>query len=207
MKPLLSVAEELGNPADGVVPAQQEPGDAEIRAALLRHLRRVHRRERDTAYLEELGLCRATVRVDVAVVNGLLHGYEIKSNRDNLRRLLGQVDIYSKVLDRATLVVGEKHLVEAVSLLPHWWEVQLVTIVADRVDLRTYRTGQNNPHRDPRAVVELLWLEDALELLRTRGAARGCRTRRQAWDRICSVYQIDEIANAVRTRLKAKAAT
>ena len=35
--------------------------------------------------VEELGVCRGRVRVDVAVVNGTLHGYEIKSDRDSLR--------------------------------------------------------------------------------------------------------------------------
>ena len=65
--------------------------------------------------VDELGVCRGQVRIDVAVVNGRFHGYEIKSDRDSLRRLDGQVDLYSKVLDRATIVVGDRHFTEALN--------------------------------------------------------------------------------------------
>src|SRR5262249_26817602 len=79
--------------------------DSGIRPGLRSWLRLKHADESDTVLIEELGLCRGRVRVDVAVVNGLLHGYEIKSDRDSLRRLAGQVEVYGKVLDRATLVI------------------------------------------------------------------------------------------------------
>ena len=86
------------------------PCDVDIRSALRSRLLAKHAADADTVIIDELGVCRGKVRVDVAVVNGMLHGYEIKSDRDNLRRFSGQVDFYGKVLDRATLVVGEKTL-------------------------------------------------------------------------------------------------
>lgn len=61
--------------------------DADIRSVLRSRLSFQHAAEADTVVIEELGLCRGQVRVDVSVVNGLLHGYEIKSDRDSLRRL------------------------------------------------------------------------------------------------------------------------
>ena len=88
-------------------------GDADIRPALRTMLLSQLGSEPDTVLVEELGLCRGQVRVDIAVVNGLLQGYEIKSDRDSLRRLGIQVVLYWKVLDRATLVVCERHIVEA----------------------------------------------------------------------------------------------
>jgi len=87
--------------------------DSDIRTALLDRLQQRHQAEPDVAFLEELGLCRGQVFVDVTVVNGALHGYEIKSDRDSLRRLAGQVAFYGRVLDRATLVVGTRHLADA----------------------------------------------------------------------------------------------
>jgi hypothetical protein len=48
--------------------------------------------------LDEFGLEHGEVRVDVAVINGELHGYEIKSERDTLERLPRQVKAYSAVL-------------------------------------------------------------------------------------------------------------
>lgn len=182
-------------------------GDTEIRSVLLEHLRDRHRREADVAFLEELGLCRGQVRVDVAVVNGLLHGYEIKSDRDSLRRLAGQAAVYGMVLDRATLVVGPKHVAEAVKAVPEWWEVKVVVPSGASLRVTQLRRGRKNLDRKVRALVELLWLEDTHALLAARGGLRGYRgrPRRELWDRVCALYKIDEIASAVREQLKARA--
>src|SRR3990170_1714739 len=91
-------------------------GDSAIRASLRSRLLGQHGQDADTVLIEELGLRRGQVRIDIAVVNGLLHGYEIKSDRDSLRRLGTQVAIYGKVLDQATLVVGDRFRAEAFDL-------------------------------------------------------------------------------------------
>src|SRR5689334_4538281 len=92
--------------------------DTGIRLALRSSLLLKHSQESDTIFIDELGLCRGQARVDVAVVNGVLHGYEIKSDRDSLRRLQSQVALYSKVLELATLVVTDRYLPEARDKVP-----------------------------------------------------------------------------------------
>ena len=180
------------------------PNEAEIRSAIRS---RASDDDAGAVVLDELGICRGQVRVDVAVVNGIIHGYEIKSDRDNLRRLNGQIDLYGRVLDRATLVVGSRHLAGALDLLPTWWAVLRVDATRQGARLRAIRKGRKNPGRDPRALVELLWLDDALELLESRGADRGIRgkPRRVVWDRVCEHFSVEEIAAAVRKKLKARA--
>lgn len=182
--------------------------DADIRPALRAILLGKHAGETDTVIIEELGVCRGRVRVDLMVVNGTLHGYEIKSERDSLRRLTTQIDFYGRVLDRATLVVAERHLHSALGILPAWWGVVRVQEMPRRQPFTTVRRGRNNPHRDPRSLVELLWLEDALALLEERQVARGVRgmPRRLVWDRVCEHLSLDEIAAAVRAQLKARTA-
>lgn len=184
------------------------PGDAGIRQALLARLSKKHAHETGTVILEELGLCRGRVRVDVAVVNGSLHGYEIKSDRDSLRRLSRQVRYYGKVVDRATLVVGERHLQKALDNLPEWWEVQCFNAGAKGPSFKTVRRGRKNPGSDSRSLVELLWYDDAIALLEKHGIARGVRgkPRRLVWDRICEQLSFSEIAAAVRAQLKARPA-
>lgn len=181
--------------------------DAEIRDLLRRRLRIEHTRSSETVFIEELGLCRGQVRVDLAVVNGHLHGYEIKSDRDGLHRLPGQVRLYGSVLDRATLVVGGRHLEHAIELLPEWWGVLRVERRRALPRLVTVRRGRENPARDTRALAELLWLDDALRLLAQHGAARGVRgkPRPAVWDRLRDRIPAEEIAAAVRARLKARA--
>jgi hypothetical protein len=180
--------------------------DADIRGVLFDRLRARHSDEADVAFLEEVGLCRGQVRVDIAVVNGSIHGYEIKSDRDSLRRLAGQAAMYGRVLDRASLVLGTKHVEDAVAAVPRWWEIQIVETRATGLRLKRLRRGHPNPARDARALVELLWLDDALALLAARGGLRGYRgrPRREIWDRVCELYSVDEIAYAVRKQLKAR---
>jgi len=179
--------------------------DAEIRPALREHLLRRHASEADTILIEELGLRRGQVRVDLAVVNGSLHGFEIKSDRDSLRRLAVQVDLYSQVLDRATLVVGERFAPHATSLVPVWWGVLRVSRKPGGLGFTTLRRSGVNPQRNARVLAELLWAGQALALLEERNAATGMRgkPRRVLWDRVCEYLSVEEIAAAVRDRLRA----
>lgn len=182
------------------------PGDSEIRSVLRSQLSQKHASKSRTVFIEELGLCRGKVRVDLSVVNGLLHGYEIKSDRDSLRRLSSQVELYGKVFDRATLVVGERHLDEALDNVPEWWGILLARQSAKKLQIKTVRSTRSNPKKDPRALVELLWLNDALSMLEERDAARGFRGKARwiVWDRVCEVCSLNEIARAVRKQLKAR---
>lgn len=189
--------------SDGVV------RDPEIRIALLKELRRRRVLRGNTVVVQELGLRRSDAVVDVAVVNGSFNGFEIKSDADTLRRLARQAEIYGQILDRVTLVVGQQHLGAARRLIPAWWGLMAVRVLAEGPTLTTVRSGRGNPARNARALVELLWLDEARALLAQRDALRGHRTkpRDAVWDRMCEVYSLDEIASAVRQRLKARAAS
>ena len=182
--------------------------DPEIRSALSRLFRREGVLRGRTVVVQELGLRRSDAIVDVAVVNGSLHGYEIKSDADTLRRLARQVKVYGQILDRATLVVGRQHLVAARRMVPRWWGLIVVDAGHRGAALLSVRGNRENPARDARSLAELLWLDEARELLAARGALRGFRDkpRPAVWDRLCEVYSLDEVAAEVRARLKARAA-
>jgi hypothetical protein len=193
-----------------MIAAKQErvPGvnDRTIRTALKLKLL-VEQTHVDTVLLEELGLCRGLVRIDIAVVNGALHGYEIKSDLDSLHRLQNQAHVYSKILDYATLVVGTRLLEDAVKVIPEWWGVLYVQLGTDGLEFKTVRNATPNSGRDPRALAELLWFEESITLLERFAAARGVRgkPRRVLWDRISERVQVDEIAADVRCALKSRA--
>ena len=61
--------------------------DRDVRQALLAHLAELHAGDPDTRIVEEMGVWCGTARIDVAVVNGELCGFELKSERDTLERL------------------------------------------------------------------------------------------------------------------------
>lgn len=181
--------------------------DADVRPLLRAWLLSEAATEPDTVVIEELGICRGQVRIDLAVVNGTIHGYEIKSDRDSLRRLDVQIDYYSRVLDRATIVTGERHLRQVQNVVPSWWGVLLVRLTNIGPQFKTVRRGRNNPSRDPRSLVEFLWLKDAMMLIEQHGVAKGVRgkPRRYVWDRVCASVTVSEMAAVVRQRLKARA--
>lgn len=183
--------------------------DVDIRVQLRTVVGREHAGDSSTTVVEELGLMQGAARVDLAVINGAMKGYEIKSAADTLRRLPAQIECYGKVLDFVDIVLADEHRADAIALVPPWWGVIVASRTKrGRVTLSRERPAERNEGVCSRALVELLWHEDAVALLRTRGEGRGMakRPRREAWDRIVSVFTRDEIAQTVRDRIKARAA-
>jgi hypothetical protein len=152
-----------------------------IRAALKHDLFARYSTDSKTLVLEELGLKHGSARVDIAVINGFLDGIEIKSDRDTLERLPGQIRVYNSVLDHITLVTGRRHLNEAVLMVPEWWGIQVVeAISSEDVLFSTIRQPRDNPALDILAVTKLLWRDEALSLLQDIGRADGFRYKPRA---------------------------
>ncbi len=182
--------------------------DSDIRCSLRSRMASAHEGDPTTVILEELGLRQGSVRVDLAVVNGSLKGYEIKSAADTLKRLPSQAAVYNEVMDEMSIVLTERDRADALDAIPSWWEVVVATRDGEDVVLSTVREGGVNPSVDARALAELLWHPEAMQILRAKNAARGLSRagRASAWDRIAQVCSLDEIREAVRARLKERAA-
>lgn len=113
--------------------------DIDIRRALRLEMLRLHGDESDTRIVEELGLCQGIARVDLAVVNGSVHGYEIKSEHDTLARLPSQTDVYNRALDFVTIVTAPAHAEKIGDIVPPWWGVWSVSQDKDGVRLQVSR--------------------------------------------------------------------
>lgn len=195
------------NPKDRV-DAERAPSDRDIRPALRDLVMRLHEHESHPVVVEELGLCQAAALVDLAVIGDGLHGYEIKSDRDSLRRLPAQQSVFNRTLDTVTLVAGRRHLDAIVNRIPAWWGLLEVVLGPGGVSLARRRETLANPETDPRAVVQLLWRDEVLAVLKERGIARGLSgSRRQVmWTRLVGSVDAGELGAIVRSRLKARAA-
>ena len=180
------------------------PSEATIRAALRREVVK-QQHDSDALLIDELGVCRGSARIDLAVVGGQLHGYEIKSERDSLRRLGIQANFYSRVFDRVTLVCDGRHISRALDIIPRWWAVLRIDSNVPEPKFKTVRRGRRNPDQDARALAEFLWRDEAMSLLEQRHALRGMRDkpRSELWDRICELFGTEEVSTAVRAHLKA----
>lgn len=181
--------------------------DRDVRQALHRKVLGEHHGDPDTLVLDELGLRHGACRVDVAVVNGEVHGFEIKSDADTLERLPAQVALYGAVLDKATLVVGERHLAAALAQLPAWWGVRVAAAgPRGAVHFRTERQPRRNQHLDPVAVAELLWRPEVVDLLRDLGTSEPVLRKPRAvlYRHLAEAVELDELRRLTRLRLKAR---
>ncbi len=155
--------------------AKNQTNDTIIREALVRRLREDYPKYR---VLPELGIWHGSVRIDVAVVNSVLRGFEIKSDRDTLARLPGQIEAYNAIFDEVTLVVGSKHFVDAFMLVPEWWGIETAHIgESGLVFFNKIREPKENPKQDDISIARLLWRSEALGKLEKLGKADGVRSK------------------------------
>ncbi|QRM45775.1 sce7726 family protein [Rhizobium sp. BG4] len=180
--------------------------DATIRQAIRLRLSRAHAGQ-DAVIVDELKVSLGSGRLDVAVINGRIEGYEIKSDRDSLDRLEKQSMMFGAVADRMTLVVGSRHLNKALEIVPDWWSVLHSTAKSDgKVQFKTVRRGRLNRDQHKLALVETLERDEVIALLSTADLDRGFRTAnyRTLADRAASSMSRDDISAFVKKILKVR---
>lgn len=182
--------------------------DKSIRAALGKVLEKDLEKYRSEGHnaeiFEELGVRHGVARIDMAIVNGIMHGYEIKSDRDTLERLPEQIKEFSSVFDKLTLVVGKKHLYHAIHMVPEWWGVMLAKFDNDNnVIFQTIREPENNTEQVEVSIARLLWREEALEILEERNSAKGMRSkpREFIYERLANVLDPTDLKERVNALL------
>ena len=156
-----------------------------------------------TLIAEQRDICWREGRLDVVVVNGSLSGYEIKSRRDSLARLPRQAELYSRVLDFATLVCASGHTALAQRLVPEWWGLWEVGEADDRIEIRPARQAEANPDVRTHDLVRLL-LHDELyaELVYVRKFPGVSRLRQPEMAALLvGETTLDELREIVRRRL------
>jgi hypothetical protein len=180
--------------------------DIDVRQALWRKVLADHIRDPRTRVVSELGVAYGEARVDIAVVNGRLHGFEIKSDSGTLVRLPSQIEAYNRVFDRVTLVAGRKHIDGLTALIPDWWGVKIATSgIRNAVHFTDLRRASQNPDVEGASLAALLWRDEALAVLTSRGV-KGIKskTRPQLAALLANSLSLKELGQAVRDAIKAR---
>ncbi|OGF99465.1 hypothetical protein A2Y99_00375 [Candidatus Gottesmanbacteria bacterium RBG_13_37_7] len=155
-----------------------QTNDINIREALFTWLNKEYSAYPEYRIVPELGLWHGAARIDIAVINGVLHGYEIKSDSDTLARLPEQMQAYNAIFDQVTLVVGNKHFIEAFKMVPDWWGIRTAHMESDNsIYFNLIRAPKGNPAQDDISIARLLWKREALDILETIGKANGVRSK------------------------------
>jgi hypothetical protein len=180
--------------------------DSDIRAVLHSRLETRHGGDPKTRIVDELGVLMGDSRVDVAVINGKLEGFEIKSDRDRLVRLPRQADAYSQVFDRMTVVCCERHAAGVALCVPDWWGIEVARSGNRGTRIVRLRSPRANPGVEPGAVVQLLWRDEALDELERIDRADGLRSkpREVLWGALADALPPRTLRAVVRDRLRAR---
>lgn len=179
--------------------------DRDVRAAVLKKVLSEHIADPKVLVMEELGLEHGACRVDIAVINGMIHGYELKSDSDTLARLPQQALIYSRALDKATLVVGERYMTDAKTLIPDWWGIK-ISYAGPRgaVHIDSFRAAATNPEVSPFHVAHLLWRDEVISILESMGVEkkelRGSRVK--LYTLLAELLPVPTLREQVREALK-----
>ena len=155
--------------------------------------------------LDELGLMHGSCRADIAVVNGRLLGYEIKSDQDTLNRLERQIPAYDAIFDAVTLIVSDKHRVAATRRAPkHWGVIISARDKNGEIKFRTGRKAKSNPNVDPLSLTRLLWRNEAAQILTGIDAnyASTHLPRAALYAKLADTLSLRKLKETVRSYLK-----
>lgn len=178
--------------------------DNDIRQVVLQKLNEYYSNDSGTKIVNEMGILHGQSRIDIAVINGILHGFEIKSESDTLKRLSLQMEDYNLVFDRMTIVVQRNYLKDVRSIVPKWWGIWLITQYKGRIHLREIRKGRSNRHVDPQSLSHLLWRDEAIDILKEKGLHKGflSKPRQVLYNRIATHINLNELKLTINEQLK-----
>lgn len=180
--------------------------EAEIKLALTHHLA-TNMPDASYHFLEEVQLNGGEIRADLVQVLDM-HCYEIKSETDSLKRLVGQGSRYARAFDQVTLVTAKCHLKKAMPMLPPWWGVMVIPDEAGKT-FRQVRKAKPNRRHEPDVLVTLLKRQEALRILEEQGITRGFKSKSlyliQA--KLIELLPLNELKERVRLCLIERAKT
>jgi len=181
--------------------------DSDIRRSAHRQLFRDHHTAPGTLVVDELGLRHGSARADIAIVNGRLVAYEIKSERDSLHRLKNQVAAYDAIFDNITIIVGPKHERRVAQRIPRHWGI----IIAQRgklgaVRFEFQRKARMNRRIDLFAIAQLLWRTEVMGLLQSTGVSNQLlrQPRTALYRHLVSSMPAQTLKAAVRNCLRTR---
>ena len=120
----------------------------------------------DTIVIDEFSSSYSSARIDISVLNGSLHGYEIKSERDTLERLPKQIEYYTKIFEYITVVTTDKYTEKIIEIVPDFFGIFLIEKKKNKLKLKKIRNSKKNKNIDYFELTKLLWKEELKEILK-----------------------------------------
>jgi hypothetical protein len=147
--------------------------EGDIKAALIQHFRDQSSTFKNTTIINELTVNLLSRRADLVFVNGDTQVFEIKSEADQLGRLIGQTDTYLRFFDKVTIVAASKHIAEILDSTPKHvavWEMLGPTF-------KVHRRGQKKIIKDKSSLIRLMTASELKKTLSKVGVVASLKRR------------------------------
>jgi hypothetical protein len=141
------------------------------------------------------------------VINGSLHGFEIKSAADTLMRLPQQLELYGQCLEKLTIVCAEKHLLGVCDLAPPWCGIMKVTEgPRGGIMFITVREPKRNPNVQPYRLAHLLWRSEAVAILTQANASQKVlrAPRKTLYKSLAAKFSVAEIIAFIKQSMASR---
>ncbi len=164
----------------------------------------------DDVLIDELGFVNLrpgrsidnAFRADLALANGRLVGFEIKSGSDSLKRWPSQCEAYFRVFDEVWLCTHGRHLEKALTMTP---KNAGVLLVDDLGGLAILRSAKKNDSASAYDVTGLLWRDELDEMCLMSGIKCLSRdTKADVRVKVAQSISLSEIRAFTLKKLKAR---
>ena len=172
--------------------------EMDIKVRFLNHLRQRNLINRDVTIINEFVIDQSSRRVDMAIFNDKhAHAIEIKSEKDSLFRLNGQIESYLKYFDKITVIAARKHIKGVLADVPanvEVWEVY-------KEKFRIVRRGRISVVKNKEHLLQILRVNELFTLSKAIGCKNCPKIRRKLVEAV-SAAPLKKIRNAVVCSLK-----
>lgn len=155
--------------------------------------------------IDEFCLPVAKARIDIAVINGSIHGYEIKSASDTLQRLPSQIEAYTKVFDYLSIVTEDKYHKRILRFIPSWVGLIICKETKGVRTIKSVRKPKLNRKKQSFFLAKLLWRDELISILEEYQIP--FRKKDRNWllcETLSSYLDINTISLLIRDKLKSR---
>lgn len=151
--------------------------------------------------IHEFPIPRPSSRIDIALINGRISGYEIKSDVDSLTRLPSQVSSYRKIFEHLCVVTTPQKSRSVLENTPSWCGV---LSYGHDGQFKILRKTKRNPNVDAECLLYSLSKKELLTISMTAGlnSVKNKNSKSQIISKIVSKISKRSIINNCRDQLK-----
>ncbi|MEE5147983.1 sce7726 family protein [Pseudomonas alliivorans] len=154
--------------------------------------------------INEMVVAKWSRRADLALANGTLQAFEIKSDYDSLRRLEGQLATFNSRFEKVTVVCAPKFTVEVLSQVSRDTEVLEVSEVDGSVSFKIVQRGRIRNIKDKKILLSFLLKKDIQALLKQRAISNVMDLNRESLEAKCLELPVSVIRDFVIGTIKSR---